>query len=322
MRRDDRAALRRGAVPGGPGSADDPRVRDRRARTMLVILLLASFIVITLDARRPDDSPVEPLRVVAGAVFGPLENGAATMMSPVTRVTDYFGDVQQLHAANDELREENQMLRSRLRTAGFAEQRQAEIDQLLDLGQRREDEVVPAQVTAMGGGQTFSRTVTIDAGRADGVHPDMTVLNPQGLVGRVIDVSSTSATVLLVIDPDSVVGGRLGDSMELGFISGEGDIGEQGRLRMQLVDRVTNPGVGDTIVTWGSRNGAPYVAGVPIGSVERVVTSPRELSKTVVIRPYVDFSSLDMVGVVVDAQRPGDRRTRADGGGHARGGAG
>jgi len=319
MRRDDRPNPGPGGFRGGPDPLDDRERRDRRARTVLVVLLLASFIVITLDARRPDDSPVEPLRVVAGAVFGPLENGAATMMSPVTRVTDYFGDVEQLHAANDELREENQTLRSRLRTAGFADRRDAEIDQLLDVERRRDDRVVPAQVTAMGAGQTFSRTVTIDAGRSDGVRPDMTVLNPQGLVGRVIDATSTSATVLLVIDPDSVVGGRLGRSMELGFISGEGDIGEQGRLRMQLVDRVTNPRIGDNIVTWGSRNGAPYVAGVPIGSVEKVITSPRELSKTVVVRPFVDFSSLDVVGVVVDAQRPGDRRTRADAGTGARG---
>jgi rod shape-determining protein MreC len=318
MRRDDRPILGPGGFRGGPDPLDDRERRDRRARTVLIVLLLASFIVITLDARRPDDSPVEPLRVVAGAVFGPLENGAATMMSPVTRVTDYFGDVERLHATNNELRQENELLRSRLRTAGFARQHQGELDQLLTLGRQRDDQVVPAQVTAMGGGQTFSRTVTIDAGRSDGVRPDMTVLNPQGLVGRVIEASGTSATVLLAIDPDSVVGGRLGSSMELGFIRGEGDIGEQGRLRMELVDRITNPKVGDSIVTWGSRNGAPYVAGVPIGSVEKVITSPRELSKTVVVRPYVDFSSLDVVGVVVDSHRPGDR-ARADAG-HARGG--
>jgi rod shape-determining protein MreC len=321
MRRDDRPILGPGGFRGGPDPLDDRERRDRRARTVLVVLLLASFIVITLDARRPDDSPVEPLRVVAGAVFGPLENGAATVMNPVTRVTDYFGDVEQLHAANDQLRQENQRLRSRLRTAGFARERNAELDRLLDLGRQRDDRLVPAQVTALGGGQTFSRTVTIDAGRDDGVRPDMTVLNAQGLVGRVIEASSTSATVLLVIDPDSVVGGRLGRSMELGFISGEGDIGEQGRLRMQLVDRATSPRIGDTVVTWGSRNGAPYVAGVPIGAVERVITSPRELSKTVLVRPYVDFSSLDMVGVVVDSRRPGARRARADAGSGPAGGA-
>lgn len=318
MRRDDRPSLGPGGFRGGPDPLDDRDRRDRRARTVLIVLLLASFIVITLDARRPDDSPVEPVRAVAGAVFGPLENGAATVMSPVTRVTDYFGDVEQLHATNNHLRTENELLLSRLRTAGFAQKRHVELDRLLALGRHRDDRVVPAQVTAMGGGQSFSRTVTIDAGRNDGVRPDMTVLNPQGLVGRVIEASSTSATVLLVVDPDSVVGGRLGSSMELGFISGEGDIGDQGRLKMQLVDRIANPRIGDSIVTWGSRNGAPYVAGVPIGSVEKVITSPRELSKTVLVRPYVDFSSLDMVGVVVDAHHPGDR-TSADAG-HARGG--
>nr|MDQ4006893.1 rod shape-determining protein MreC [Actinomycetota bacterium] len=116
--------------------------------------------------------------------------------------------------------------------------------------------------------------------------------------------------------PDSVVGGRVGRTMELGFVSGEGDIGDRGRMRMQLVDRVADPEGGDTVVTWGSRNGAPYVAGVPIGSVTEVLTSPRELSKTVVIEPYVDFSSLDVVGVVVGHDRRD--RVEASGGGGVR----
>lgn len=305
MRRDDRAALRRGGVPGGPGSADDPRAGDRRARTMLVILLLASFIVITLDARRSSDSPVDVMRSAAGAVFGPLETGAATVTSPVTGLVGYFGDMQELREANEQLSERNDRLHSRLRTRAFVSNRGVELNRLLGVGRQQDQRLVPAQVTAIGAGQSFSRTVTIDAGRRDGVRQDMTVLNGQGLVGRVISATSSTASVLLLIDPDSVVGGRLGHSMELGFISGEGDIGEEGRLRMQLVDRVAQPKAGDTVVTWGSRNGAPYVAGVPIGSVEAVRTSPRELSKTVVLEPFVDFSSLDLVGVVAsDDRRP------------------
>jgi rod shape-determining protein MreC len=312
--------MRRGSGPprrpesphGGP-EPEDQRRGERRARTTLVVLLLAAFIVITLDAHRPEPSPVDPLRAAAGEVFGPLETGAAAVTSPLTDVTDYFGDVAALQRANERLRDQNDRMRSRLRTADFARQRDAELDRLLDLGRQRDDRVVPAQVTAMGGGQTFSRTVTIDAGRSDGVRPDMTVLNAQGLVGRVIAASDTTATVLLVIDPDSVVGGRLARSLELGFISGEGDVGEAGRLRMQLLDRLSNPRIGDDVVTWGSEGGAPYFAGVPIGAVERVVTSPRELSKTVVLDPFVDFSSLDVVGVVVNRERRG-ARTDASGG--------
>ncbi|HEX2176681.1 MAG TPA: rod shape-determining protein MreC [Nocardioidaceae bacterium] len=311
MRRSDRPLLGPGGLRGGSGDPEGPHHDGRRPRTLLAVLLLVSFIVITLDARNRDDSPVDAMRTAAAAVFGPLETAAATLSRPITSVTGYFGDVRDLRTANERLQGTNDRLRSRLRTGEFARQRSHELDRLLDLGRQRDDRLVAAQVTAMSAGQTFSRTVTIDAGRRDGVRPDMTVLNGDGLVGRVIAASSSSASVLLIIDADSVVGGRVGRSMELGFISGEGDIGERARLRMELVDRAADPGVGDTVVTWGSRNGAPYVAGVPIGSVSRVETSPRELSKTVVLQPYVDFSALDMVGVVVDADRPGRDDVRA-----------
>lgn len=314
MRRRDRPPT--GSRGAGP---DDPRAGDRRARTVLVLLLLASFVVITLDARRPADSPVDPLRTAAGAVFGPLETVTATVTGPLTGVVGYFDGVGDLRAANQRLEEENDRLRSRLRTTQFVQNRAAGVDRLVAAARRQDHEVVPAEVVAMGGAQSFSRTVTIDAGRRDGVRPDMTVLNGEGLVGRVIGASATSATVLLVIDPESVVGGRVGSSMELGFIAGEGDIGDRGRLRLELVDRIAQPAKGDTVVTWGSRNGAPYVAGVPIGTVTAVHTSPRELSKTLILQPFVDFSSLDVLGVVVDGGRhragqAGRDATRAEGG--------
>ena len=46
---------------------------------------------------------------------------------------------------------------------------------------------------------------------------------------------------------------------------------------------------------------------VPIGSVTKVFSSPREQAKHAVIDPYVDFSSLDVVGVVVADDTKGDR---------------
>ena len=63
----------------------------------------------------------------------------------------------------------------------------------------------------------------------------------------------------------------------------------------------------DVLVTWGSRHGAPYVAGIPIGKVTDVQNSPRQLSAQATIEPYVDFTSLDLVGVVVDPDTQGDR---------------
>ena len=167
--------------------------------------------------------------------------------------------------------------------------------------------VVPARVVAMGPAQSFSRAVTIDAGTSSGIRPDMTVLNNDGLVGRVIRADRGTATVLLVVDRESVVGGRLGSSMEVGFLRGRGEVGDRGRLDLDLVDNAVTPARDDVLVTWGSENGAPYVSGIPVGTVTSVFSSPRELSKRAVIDPFVDFSSLDLVGVVVAPDAESDR---------------
>jgi rod shape-determining protein MreC len=95
--------------------------------------------------------------------------------------------------------------------------------------------------------------------------------------------------------------------MEVGFLRGRGGVGDGTRLDLDLVDNAVTPSDDDILVTWGSKNGAPYVSGVPIGRVTAVYSSPRQLSKQAVIEPLVDFSSLDLVGVVVDADTQSDR---------------
>ena len=156
--------------------------------------------------------------------------------------------------------------------------------------------------------------MTIDAGTRAGIAPDMTVVTGDGLVGRVLRVTSTTATVLLIVDGDSVVGGRIGSSLEAGFLRGRGVLGNDGRLDLELVDDTVVPAKDDVVVTWGSEDGAPYVAGIPVGRVTQVFTNLRETSQRAVIEPFVDFSSLDLVGVVVPSGTRSDRAlVEADG---------
>lgn len=274
---------------------------------MLALLLLASFTFITLDVRGGENSPVDPLRAAVGNLFGPVEEVTATVVRPFRSVPGFFTTTGSLHSEVRRLEAENAALRGELAASSVARKRAAELDGLLRSSSDTGYALVPARVVAMGPGQSFSRTVTIDAGTSSGVQPDMTVLNNDGLVGRVIRADRSTATVLLVIDRDSVVGGRLGSNMEVGFLRGRGTMDEEGRLDLDLVDNAVSPEDGDVLVTWGSRNGAPYVAGVPIGRVTQVFSSPRQLSRRAVIDPFVDFSSLDLVGVVVRGDTKGDR---------------
>ncbi len=286
----------------------------RPSRTVLVLLLLSSFTVITLDVRGGDDSPVEPLRSAAGEVLGPVENGAATVVRPFQAIPEFLRTTGALRQDLERLEAENSALRGELATTVVDRNRALELDGLLQSSRSTGYALVPARVIAIGPGQSFSSTVTIDAGTNAGVRPDMTVVNNDGLVGRVLRATRGTATVLLIVDAESVVGGRLGSSMEVGFLRGRGLVGDRGRLDLDLVDNAVTPGEDDILVTWGSKNDAPYVAGIPIGRVTSVYSSPRQLSKQAVIDPFVDFTSLDLVGVVVDADAKSDRSViQADG---------
>jgi rod shape-determining protein MreC len=266
----------------------------RRRRTVLVLVILACFTLIVLDARRSAGSPVEPLREAAAGVFGPLESTASSARQPVDNLRDRFAEMDRLKAENEKLKKDNEDLTRELTTSDYARNRAQELDKLLKIAPAYT--MTPARVIGIGGAQTFSHTVTIDAGTADGVHTDMTVLNGTGLVGRVVRTTLGTATVLLIGDRNSTVGGRLNSSMALGFVSGRGDVA--GTLDYKLVDPKARPKVGDRIVTWGSSGNAPYVPGVPIGVVTSVTPNEGALGSTATIKPDVDPTRIDTVGVV------------------------
>jgi rod shape-determining protein MreC len=286
---------------------------DRPRRSVLVALVLACLTLITLDARGGSDSPVEPARRAVGEAFGPVERTTAAFVRPFTAVPSYFRSKGALREDINRLETENAELRHQVDTSDLDRNRLAELEGLTQTARSTGYSLVPANVIALGPRQSFSHTVTIDAGTSSGVNADMTVLNNDGLVGRVVRATRTTATVVLVIDADSVVGGRLGSSMEIGVLRGRGT-GMQSPLDLELVDDSVVADTGDVVSTFGSDGGAPYVSGIPIGKVTAVYSSPRETSRRAVVEPLVDFTSLDLVGVVVpDGARTGRGVIKADG---------
>ncbi len=288
--------------------------RGKPPRALVVALLLACASLITLDVNAGNDSAVEPARRAMGELFGPVEAGTATALRPIIAVPDWFRTRGSMREDLDELEAENAELRAEVRTAGYDRNKLAELEGLTTAAEDLGYALVPARVIGVGPSQSFSSTVTIDAGSASGLRPDMTVLNNDGLVGRILRVTTSTATVLLIVDADSTVGGRVGQSMELGFLHGRGVLGNDGRLDLELIDESVVPDTHDTVVTWGSDGAAPYVAGVPVGRVTTVYSSLRETSQRAVIEPFVDFGSLDLVGVAVPSGSTSDRAViEADG---------
>jgi rod shape-determining protein MreC len=275
----------------------------RRTRIVLALLLLTSFTLIAVDVRGGDSSPMHPVRSFAGTVFGPVEKAASAVVRPVS---DAIDDIKGLRGNEDRiaaLEAERDRLRLELRTSELARARAAELDKLLRVASVGRYKVLPAQVIAIGPAQGFSWTVTIDAGSRDGLRVDMTVLNGDGLVGRIKNVSSSTSTVLLAADPSVRVGVRLERTLHVGVATGRG----AGLLEVELLEPQAALAVGDRFVTFGSRGGLPYVAGVPVGEVVSVKGVVGSLTKQATVKPYADFTALDLVGVVVEPPRTDPR---------------
>jgi rod shape-determining protein MreC len=290
--------------------------RDSRGTRLVLGLLLAlALAVAVVDARAPAGSLPDRVRAVAGDLLGPAERAAAALVRPVTSVVDAVRDADGAQARIRDLERENDALRLQLNTSELARNRARELDALLGVAGLGRYRVVPARVVAIGPAQSFSWTVSIDAGTRDGVAPDMTVLNGDGLVGRVRSASTGTATVLLAADPTSSVGVRLESTMRVGVLEGTGP----GPLELSLLNPDTPVEPGDRLVTFGSQGSTPFVAGVPVGEVAQVQSRPGALTKRATVTPYVDFTALELVGVVVEPPRKDPRdavlppRTRAAG---------
>jgi rod shape-determining protein MreC len=264
----------------------------------MVLLLVVSLAFITLDYR---SSSFAGIRSATQTVFGPVQRGLSAVFAPVGRFLAGIPDAAGSHGRIDELQRENADLRRRLRESTLTGTRAEELrrlELLAGLGQYR---VVPATVVALGPSLGFEWTVTIDAGSVDGVRVDMTVVNGDGLVGRVKQVTPTSSVVVLAVDPGSSVGVRLAGSNQLGVATGDG----LGPMSFGPLDPQARARVGDRLVT-GPYGGSTYVAGIPVGEVTAVSDDPNTPAEAAV-RPYVTFGSLDLVGVVLEAPRTDPR---------------
>lgn len=281
-------------------------MRDtRESRLLLVLLIAIAFALITVDIRGGEDSPVDGARRAAATVFGPVENGVSSAVDPIGNAIGAVRDSGDRHDRIAELERQNATLKAKLGSDDRNRSRVRQLDSMLKNAGAGQYGIKGAEVIGIGAAQGFSWTVTIDAGANDGLKRDMTVLNGDGLVGRVTTVGPSTATVLLANDPDFTVGTRMEKTDELGFATGQGDR----PLSVQMLNGKAKVKKGDRLVTFGSQADKPFVPGVPVGEVVRVDPSGGDLTRNIYIKPYVGFTKLDIVGVVVEAPREDPRDT-------------
>lgn len=271
----------------------------RRARLVLTLLLLAAFTLITLDYR---SGAGNGLRKVASTIFGPIENVVSDVVHPIGSFFSSLGHLNSYKHENADLRNQINALQSKLRLTAVQRAELAQEQKLLHIAGIAQFKVVAARVTAYGGSLGFESTVTIDRGTANGISANETVISGEGLVGRVVTAGRNTSTVLLANDSKFVAGARLSSAGEdVGSVAGEG----RGQpLTLTLFDNTVPITVGEQLVTFGDSPSGPFVPEVPIGTVTHVTPQNGQLGQTATVNPFVNYGSLDIVAVVVQAPQP------------------
>ena len=266
-----------------------------RRRTVIAAFLLIALAFITLDFRE-SGGPVGGLQRGADAVFSPIQEGFAAVVRPIGGFFGSIFDLGTLRSQIEQLKEENATLRQRGLRIADVERRLTEAEELLGMVERENLRVVGARVIAAPPG-TFQREILIDVGAGQGVAQGMAVINDRGVVGQVIQVTSTRARVALLTSVetgDFSVNAVTPEFRSPGLLSGQGS----GLLRLEMLDSNVAVPLDAEVVTLRFQ-GSLVPPGLPIGVIEPPADGDTEGERFLSVRPFVDFGELSTVAVVI-----------------------
>ena len=272
-----------------------------RSRLLLVLLLVSSLFLITLDLRGVNLS--SGIRKGVSTVISPVENLFTKLFSPVG---DFASDVRNFGQSKKEIAELNKQIELLKTNQILDEDMINQLNQLknvLDLAGRGGYKVVAARVINRGSTATFKETVTIDVGSQSGITKNMTVISESGLVGVVKSVTSNSSIVLLMSDPTFKVGVRIAGTQSIGVVSGQGG----SSYLLQLLDATGEIKVGDALVARGSAEDKPFVPKVPVGLVVNVNSNASSITQNADVESSANLEKISIVAVVTAAAK-GDPR--------------
>jgi rod shape-determining protein MreC len=272
-----------------------PVIDARRHNVYLFIAVIVTQVVI-ISAQVTTKSGAPVLEAVTFGALSELQRAGAGIVQAVTGVWTGYADLRGVKAENERLARELGAARIALQQERSRAQRTRSLEALLELRGRVPLQTTAADVIAAAATPEF-RTITIGKGAYDGLRPDMAVLAPAGVVGRVIVPAAHAAKVQLLIDRNAAAGALIERTRAQGVATGSGE----NVLKLEYVSGSADIAVGDTVVTSGIDG--IYPKGFVIGRVEQLERSGGAFG-AIIVRPAIDFSSLEEVLVVLTPQAP------------------
>ncbi len=257
-------------------------------RTAVLLIALSFALLLT------PPGIVEPLQRLTFSIVSPIDHAVVSITNPVVDFVDGLVSAGRLREENERLREEIKRLRAESEGSVGAKSRIDQLERMLQLHESSDIRGIVARVIVPRESNSDA-TVLINAGSQQGVVEGFPVVDPDGLVGVVEEVSLTTSRVRLIIDTRFGAGARLANSRDVGAVVGDGSES----LSLRLIDPRVQAQVGELVVTSGAAGGSAFPPNISIGRVASVSSVSSGLEADIRVQPSVNLSRLEYVRVLV-----------------------
>lgn len=275
--------------------------RSRKFKIMLgitacvLVLAFVSFII---------GSSATPQNSIVGAITTTLQSYATGISNRVSDIFEKMGDNEDLMRQNAEIKTQINELNSKLADYQQIQQENDFYKNYLEIKEKNKDFIMePADLISRNAEDPYGSFV-INKGSLNGVAIYDPVITDAGLVGYISEVNPSYSKVCTILDSAIKCGGIDKRTHDVGIISGELTLAEQGKTKMLNLLRSSGVATGDFIVTPG---GDVFPEGIIIGTVDSIHNSKTDTSLYAVITPTVDFAEIREVMVITYFSGQGEK---------------
>lgn len=270
--------------------------------TVVSVLLIALIIVTSINP-----GAMTKVEGFIGQIVTPAQKFMYTM---TTRVVNFFIELQERRELESRYAEQKALIaemEKQLMRLEELEKENQRLKRLLEFSNETEELVLTgARVIGKNPGSWFN-VFLIDKGEDHGLSVNMAVINDRGLVGRIIEVGPNWSKVRSIVDGQSSVSAIIERTRDNGQVEGNNNISmEDGTCRMIYLSLESDIVPGDRVITSGLEEIFPK--GIYIGEVISVERNKRDLFKTALIQPAVDFRRLEEVLVVRTVRNSNEKK--------------
>jgi len=230
---------------------------------------------------------IEPIRQIVDLPFSILGNVSENISSHST-----------LLGENQELRTKNLLLNAQLQKYVSLRSENMRLRELLDSSFKVGDKVLIAELIRVDL-DPFTRRIVINKGSNDDLYAGQPLLDSDGIIGQILQVSPFSSNAMLITDPSHAIPIQLNSTGQRAIAVGTGRANE---LELRHIPSSTQLEENELLVSSGL--GGRFPAGYPVARVISVKAHPGEPYLEVIARPTAHLQRSREVLVVWPSAGP------------------